>query len=161
MSYEIFREGGPLNAKRTGRDQYEMRVSLPKGADGRTARECPNQDCSPGYFKVTGGTGVKGPQAVAYCPYCQKTAKPSDFHTKEQIRYAEQLVKREAMIGMDRAVREALGMGHSGKRRLVDGLIKVDMEIKPRTPRHSGRAIYERLALRATWTGRAAQVGDC
>src|SRR6266403_4335722 len=114
MSYEILREGGPLNAKRTGSDQFEMSVSLPKDPDGRTARECPNADCSPGYFKVTGGTGLKG-QTVAYCPYCQNAAEPSDFHTKEQIRYAKALVEREAMVGMDRALRRALGLDHSGK----------------------------------------------
>src|SRR5436190_15855739 len=128
MSYEIFREGGPLKTKRTGHDRYEMSVSLPKDADGRTARECPDEGCSPGYFKVTGGTGLKG-QTVAYCPYCQRAAEPSDFHTKEQIRYAKALVEREAMVGIDRALREALGLGHSGKRRLVDGLISVDLEI--------------------------------
>ena len=135
MSYEIFRQGGPLKARRTGPDKYEMSVSLPKDADGRTARECPDGSCSPGYFKVTGGTGLKG-QTAAYCPYCHKAAEPSDFHTKEQIRYAKALVEREAMVGMERAVRDALGLGHSGKRRLVDGLISVDLEMKPSSPRH-------------------------
>ena len=48
MSYEIFRQGGPLKARRTGPDNYEMSVSLPKDADGRTARECPDGSCSPG-----------------------------------------------------------------------------------------------------------------
>jgi ribosomal protein L44E len=136
MSFEIIQEGGPLKAKKTGPDQYSMSVSLPEDKDGRVARECPNQECSPGYFKVKFGTGVTGKQTVAYCPYCQKAAEPSDFHTKEQIRYAKDLVMREAKIGAERAVREALGFGSGGKRRLVDGLIKVDMEMKSDPPEH-------------------------
>ena len=43
---------------------------------------------------------------------------------------------REAKIGAERAVREALGFGSGGKRRLVDGLIKVDMEMKSNPPEH-------------------------
>jgi len=130
MSYELFRQGGELNAKKTGQDQYSMSVSIPKDSDGRIARECPNSDCSPGYFKVTPGTGVTG-QNVAYCPYCRKIAEPSDFHTKEQTRYAKDMVIREAKDGVQRALRDALGLGSGGKRRLVDGLIKVDMEVNP------------------------------
>jgi hypothetical protein len=123
MSFEIIREGGPLNPRRTGPEQFELSISLLKDADGRTARECPNSDCSPGYFKVTGGTGVKGPQTVMYCPYCQKAAEPSDLHTKEQIRYCKELL----MMGIERS---------SGKRRLVGGFINIDLEIKPSRLRH-------------------------
>lgn len=147
MSFELFREGGPLKAKRTGQDQYSMSISIPKDADGRSARECPNQDCSPGYFKVTPGTGITGGQTVAYCPYCQKAAEPSDFHTKEQIRYAKDLVAREAKIAVERAMREALGLGSGGKRRLVDGLISVDMEMKSRPPAHVSKP-YEDILRR-------------
>ncbi|MBI3852620.1 MAG: hypothetical protein HY298_20375 [Verrucomicrobia bacterium] len=147
MSFEMFQEGAPLKAKKTGRDQYSMSVSIPKDEDGRVARECPNQECSPGYFKVTLGTGIIGGQTVAYCPYCQKAAEPSDFHTKEQIRYAKDLVAREAKIGVERMLRESLGLGHSGKKRLVDGLISVDMEIKsnpPQTVRRPNEDILQR-----------------
>jgi ribosomal protein L44E len=136
MSFEIFQEGGPLNIKRTGHEQYSLSVSLPEDRDGRTARECLDQGCSPGYFKIKFGTGLKGPQATAYCPYCRNAAEPSDFHTKEQVRYAKDLAMREAKIGAERAVREALGFGSGGKRRLVDGLIKIDMEMKSDPPEH-------------------------
>jgi hypothetical protein len=40
------------------------------------------------------------------------------------------------MTGVDRALRQALGLDHSGKRRLVGGLINVDLEMKPSSPRH-------------------------
>lgn len=147
MSFELFQEGGPLQAKKTGPDQYSMSVSIPKDEDGRSARECPNQECSPGYFKVTPGTGITGGQTIAYCPYCRKSAEPSDFHTKAQIRYAKELVAREARSGIERAMREALGLGHSGKRRLVDGLISVDLEMKSSPPSHVWRP-YEDILRR-------------
>ena len=44
------------------------------------------------------------------------------------------LVKREAMVGAERMLRDTLGFGYSGKKRLVDGLISVDMEIKSSPP---------------------------
>lgn len=136
-----------MQAKKTGQDQYSMSVSIPKDEDGRSARECPNQECSPGYFKVTPGTGITGGQTIAYCPYCRKSAEPSDFHTKEQIRYAKDLVAREARIGIERAMREALGLGSGGKRRLVDGLISVDLEMKSSSPSHVWRP-YEDILRR-------------
>ena len=147
MSVEMFQEGGPLKAKKTGQDQYSMRVSIPKDEDGRVARECPNQECSPGYFKVTLGTGITGGQTVAYCPYCQRAAEPSDFHTKEQIRYAKDLVAREAKIGIERVMREALGLGSGSKRRLVDGIISVDVEMNSSPPAHVWRP-YEDILRR-------------
>jgi hypothetical protein len=147
MSFELFQPGGPLNAKRVGPDQYSMSVSLPKDVDGRIARECPTADCSPGYFKVTPGTGITGGQTLAYCPYCRKSAEPSDFHTKEQIRYAKDLVEREAVAGMERAMREALGRDSGGKRGLVDGLIKVDLEMKSSPPPHVWKP-YEEILRR-------------
>jgi hypothetical protein len=136
MSFELFQHGGPLKAKKTGPDQYLMSVSIPKDKDGRVARECPNQECSPGYFKVTPGTGITGGQTVAYCPYCQKSEEPSGFKTKEQIRYAKDLVMREAKIGIERAMKEALGLGSDGKRQLVGGLISINMEMKSNPPAH-------------------------
>ena len=58
MTDSIFKEGGPHKIRRTGHDQYSMNISIPEDADGRVARECPNDFCSPGYFKVTQGTGI-------------------------------------------------------------------------------------------------------
>jgi hypothetical protein len=147
MSFKLFEEGGPLQAKKTGQDQYSMTVSIPKDEDGRSARECPNQECSPGYFKVKPGTGITGGQTIAYCPYCRKSEKPSGFHTKEQIRYARELVAREAKIGIERAMREALGLDSAGKRRLAGGLISIDMELKSSSPSHVWRP-YEDILRR-------------
>jgi hypothetical protein len=145
MSFELFQPGGPLKVQRTGSEQYSLTVSIPRDEDGRSARECPNQQCSPGYFKVTPGTGITEAQTTAYCPYCKKAGEPSDFHTREQIRYAKDLVAREAKIGIERALGDALGLGLGGKRRLVDGLINIDMEMKSSPPAHVWRPDEEIL----------------
>jgi hypothetical protein len=131
MSDSLFEEGGPHRIRRTGHEQYEMSVSLPVDEDGMLGRECPAEDCSPAYFKLRSGTGITGGQTIAYCPYCRRAAEPSAFHTREQIRFAQDLAKQEAMKGVDRMVRDAFGLGSSSQKRLVDGLISVDVQYKP------------------------------
>lgn len=130
MSTELFTEGGPHKIRRTGRDAYEMSVSLPKDQDGRTGRECPRDGCSPGYFKVKGGTGIQN-QPEAFCPYCRAAGKPSDFATKEQVRYAKDIVAAQAHEGIERMLKDSLGLDSRGKRQLVGGLINVSIEMKP------------------------------
>lgn len=134
MSEKLFREGGPLNVRRTGRDQYTMQVTPPSDAEGRVARECPNGDCSPGYFKVKSGTGITGGQTEAFCPYCRHAAAPGDFTTKEQLRYAKDMVAREAHDGIERMLKSALGLGHSNRRTLGrGGLVSMELSYKPGT----------------------------
>ena len=81
----LFREGGPHAIRRTGHDEYTMSITLPNDALGRIARECPDVECSPGYFKVTPDTGISNGQTAAYCPYCRHGAEPSVFATREQV----------------------------------------------------------------------------
>ena len=100
MGDRIFREGGPHHIKRLQGDDYSMTVSIPTDSDGRMARECPNGECSPGYFKVTPGTGITDEQVSAYCPYCRHEGEPNDFTTQEQLRYAKDLVLNEAQKGI-------------------------------------------------------------
>ncbi len=69
MQSSLFKEGGPFDTKKTGPDQYTMNITIPPNEDGRIARECPNDDCSPGYFKVRGGTGITENQELIFCPY--------------------------------------------------------------------------------------------
>lgn len=106
--------------------------------------ECPNSDCSPGYFKVTPGTGLSG-QKTSFCPYCRKEAEPSDFATQEQIRYAKDMVMREAKGEIHRALGDFFGIGPSGKKRLVDGFITVDVEMKSQPPEHVWQPFEEIL----------------
>lgn len=127
---ELFHEGGPYNIQKSSKDNYSLSITIPKDTDGRVDRECSNDKCSPGYFKVKPGTGLSG-TTVAYCPYCRNAANPDDFHTKDQIRYAKDIVERETHAAAARMLKESLGMDSSGNRRLVDGLIKVDLKIEP------------------------------
>ena len=53
----------------------------------------PEQDCL-GYFKITPGTGVKGP-APCFCAYCGHTGESNTFFTREQIEYAKSVVLRK------------------------------------------------------------------
>lgn len=131
MSAGVFDNGGSHHIDRTGPDEYRMNVELPKDADGRTARECPSSDCSPGYFKVKGGTGITGGQEVAYCPYCRHSGEPNAFATHEQLRYAKDLLLNEACKGVDRMIRDAFELGSSGRRKLGGGFLSVEMSYKP------------------------------
>lgn len=88
----------------------------------------PKEDCSPGYFKVKPGTGIQG-QTTAYCPYCRHEDAPNDFATKEQVRYAKDALVREAQKQLGNMVKEALGIGSSGRRTFGKGGL-ITMEIK-------------------------------
>lgn len=135
MTKRLFREGGPHNIKSLGNEQYQMSITMPKDGDGRVARECPNNLCSPAYFKVTPGTGITEAQDVVYCPYCRHEAEPSDFTTQEQLRYAKDIALREAQGGIDDMIKDALGLGPSGKKKIGGGFISMEMSYKPSTPR--------------------------
>lgn len=130
MGDQIFREGGPHKIKRVGHDEYSMTVTIPKDEDGRVARECPNDECSPGYFKVKLGTGILDKQDAAYCPYCRRSANPSEFTTREQVRYAKDLALKEAHEGVQSMLHKALGLGASGKRTLGGGMLSIEMSLK-------------------------------
>lgn len=68
----------------------QFRISLNPDLDGYLGRECPIEECL-GYFKITPGTGVKGP-APCHCPYCGHSGETNTFSTKEQIEYARSVV---------------------------------------------------------------------
>ncbi len=130
MGKEIFKEGGPHKIKKVGTDQYSMSVNLPEGVDGRIARECPNEDCSPGYFKVKLGTGIVENHVAAFCPYCRQSDEPNNFTTKEQLRYAKDLVMREAHKGVSKIIEDSLGLKNSRKKVLGGDFLSVEMSYK-------------------------------
>lgn len=132
---DLLKQGGRHRIKKTSADKYTMSIDVPKDVDGRIARECPQRGCSPGYFKVKAGTGVAEEQEHAYCPYCRHKAEPSNFTTHEQVRYAKDLVMREARNGINDMVKHALGLGPSGKKRMGGGLVSMEMSYKPGRPR--------------------------
>jgi hypothetical protein len=145
MAQSLFPEGGPYKIRRTGLEQYKMSIPIPRDSEGRAGRECPSSNCSPGYFKVKPGTGVTEKQTEAFCPYCRFTAAPDKFLTKGQLEYAKSVVKREAAYGVENMLRDALGIGSDGSRRLVDGLIKIDLSVKTSSPPPVYRPFEEAL----------------
>lgn len=170
MTKRLFREGGPHNVKSLGNDQYQMSITIPKDGDGRIARECPNRLCSPAYFKITPGTGITEEQEVAYCPYCKHEAEPSDFTTQEQIRYAKDIAIKEAQGGIDAMIKDSLGLGPSGKKKIGGGFISMEMSYKPGTPGHVRRpyedevrrdVICPHCSLDQTVFGLATWCSDC
>ena len=71
----------------------QFSIPITPDDDGYLGRECPVEDCL-GYFKITPGTGVKGP-APCYCPYCGHKGESNTFFTQEQIEYAKSIVIRQ------------------------------------------------------------------
>jgi hypothetical protein len=127
----LLKEGGPHRIRKTGPDQYNMNVSIPTDQDGMTARECKADECSPAFFKVKSGTGITEDQETAYCPYCRHEDSPDEFFTEEQLRYAKDVAVREVHEGVDQMLREALGLGASGKKKMGGGLLSIEMSLKP------------------------------
>jgi hypothetical protein len=133
MTDSIFHEGGPYGCKRTEGNEYSFSISLPKDSEDRTARQCPSSSCSPAYFKIKNGTCISSDPVEAFCPYCRHIAGPSDFTTEEQIQYAEDLVMKEANKGVDRILRNSLGLGSSGTKKFGNSLLSVEMSYKSDT----------------------------
>lgn len=95
-------------------------ISLKADGDGYLGRECPVKECL-GYFKITPGTGVKGP-APCHCPYCGHSGASKTFTTPEQIEYAKSMVIRQVTdaihqdlksMEFDHKPRGAFGIGIS------------------------------------------------
>ena len=107
------------NLRRLG---SQISVPLSPDEEGYVGRECPVKSCL-GYFKITPGTGVKGP-APCRCPYCGHIAEQSSFFTPEQIEYAKSVVIRQVAdavhadpkaLEFDHKPRGAFGIGFSMK----------------------------------------------
>lgn len=144
MTNELFRNGGGLRAKRVGHDEYEMSITLPTDEDGRIARECHAEGCSPAYFKVKLGTGLSGAE-TAFCPYCRHEEEPQGFFTSEQLRYAKDRVLSEASDGVTRMLKDAIGLGPSGKRTIGGGLFSIEMSLKEGSKPHVWRPFEEEV----------------
>lgn len=166
----LLKEGGEHQIQDLGNDQYNLMISIPADESGRMARECPGQECSPGYFKVTPGTGITGGQDVAYCPYCRHEAEPNDFSTQEQIRYAKEMALREAHKGVNNMIRDTLGLGSLGKKKISSGFLSMEMTYKPGTLPYVHRPLEDEVrrdvicphcTLDQTVFGLATWCADC
>lgn len=145
MGSKVFREGGSHNIRQIFEDQYEMSISMPPDADGRVARACPSDTCSPGYFKVKPGTGITSGQEVVYCPYCRHAAEPANFTTQEQLRYAKEVALQEAHKGLEEMLKDACGLGLSGKKKMGGDLLSIEMSYKSGPKPHVCRPFEEEV----------------
>ena len=145
MSDTYFEEGGPFDLRHSGQDNITMSVPIPPDGYGMLARECTDEACVPGYFKVKPGTGIVGGQQVAYCPYCRRAAPPSDFLTKAQHQYAIDALMSEATVAVDRMIKQALNLGPTGRRSLGSGMISMELAYKSGGRPEVSRPIEEEL----------------
>lgn len=145
MSDSIFQEGGPYNTRRIGTDKYEMSIQIPPDVDGMVGRECPDTNCSPGYFKVKSGTGITEGQVLAYCPYCRHEDEPNSFFTQAQKDYAIKLLTNQAVDGVNNMISKALGLGASGKKKYGSGMFSMEMSFRPSRRPPVSRPLEEEL----------------
>lgn len=131
MSNKAFKEGGPHNIKKVGPDQYEMSINIPPDEDGRVARRCPDDSCSPGYFKVKPGTGITENLEETFCPYCRFSDEPSNFISVEQVRYSKEQVAKEAYKDISKAIENGLDLGPSRKKKFGDKQFSLELSYKP------------------------------
>ncbi|MFZ0964125.1 MAG: hypothetical protein WAO35_24935 [Terriglobia bacterium] len=103
-------------------------VSIPIRPDeeGYVGRECPVNECL-GYFKITPGTGVKGP-APCFCPYCGHSGASKNFFTQEQVEYAKSVVMRQVTEAV-KADLKSLEFEHKPR-----GGIGISMKLQPSSP---------------------------
>jgi len=141
----LFETGGPHNIKRIGPHKIEMSITIPPDADGYVGRACPEEECSPGYFKVKPGTGITNGHSLAYCPYCQKSTKPTGFHTEAQRNYAVKVLENEALKGVDRMLANTLGLGSGRRKTLGGGLFSIEMSLKTPIRQSISRPLEEEL----------------
>lgn len=141
----LFETGGPHNIKRISPDKFEMSITIPPDSDGYVGRACPEETCSPGYFKVKPGTGITNGHTVAYCPYCQQSTKPTDFHTEAQRNYAVKVLETEALKGVDRMIENALGLGPGRRKTFGGGFLSIEMSYRSPVRHAVSRPLEEEL----------------
>ena len=111
-------------------DSLGSEFSIPISADddGYLGRECPVQECL-GYFKLTPGTGIKGP-APCHCPYCGHSGESKTFFTQEQIDYARSVVLRKVTDALHKDLK-SLEFDHKPQ-----GLFGIGLSLKVERDRH-------------------------
>ena len=145
MKESLFREGGPFNIRRIGPDEHSLSVPIATDDYGRIARACHSGTCSPGYFRVKPGTGLLEGVEQSYCPYCRYAARPDEFATEEQIRYAKDVAMREAEKGVDQLVKDTFGLDSSGRKKHDGGFISLEWSYKPGPRSPVRRPVEEEL----------------
>jgi hypothetical protein len=88
------------NLRRLGN---RISVTLSRDDSGFTGRECPQCE---GYFKIELGTGLRGTGLPCHCPYCGHVGQHDQFHTKEQIEYAQSVAMHQVADAIVRDLKE-------------------------------------------------------
>ena len=107
----------------------QFSVPLHPDEDGYLGRECPVQECL-GYFKITLGTGIKGP-APCHCPYCGHTGDSNTFFTQDQLQYGTSVVIRKVT---DAVLKDLKSLEFEHKPQGAFG-IGISMKVKESAPR--------------------------
>jgi len=131
MSDSLFKEGGPLNIIKTGRNEYEACIDIPPDEDGMIGQECPNEECSSVYYRINTETGSSEDDTRVFCPYCKYEDDSDEFHTEAQRKYAEDILTREAEKGADDMISKSFGLGPSGKKKSGGGMLSIEISYKP------------------------------
>jgi ribosomal protein L37AE/L43A len=142
MSDSYFEEGGPFDLRHTDSGDFTMKLRIPVDSYGMIGRECTDESCTPAYFKVKPGTGITEGHNVAYCPYCRRSAAPSDFLTKAQHQYAVDAVFAETGNAVDRMFKRALGRR---RRTRSSGMFSIELAYKSDGRRVVPRPVEEEL----------------
>jgi len=127
----LIRNGGRFNARNYGNGKVTLTIPNPPDRDGRLARMCPRNHCSPGYFKIRPGATNPPYRNELYCPYCRHKSSSDGFQTTEQQRYANEILLQEAQVGFDRNVKEILGLGTTSKRTIGNRSFSISVEFTP------------------------------
>lgn len=99
-------------------------VELPTDSNGLTSRECPSCES---VFKIKFGTGLTEDNLPFHCPYCGHQGNVDEFHTKDQVKFAESIVMNKLMGALDKDLRK---WGNDLERSTKNSLIQLKIDIK-------------------------------
>ena len=123
----------------------QFSIPIRPDREGYVGRECPVSECL-GYFKLTPGTGLKGP-GPCFCPYCGHSGASNTFFTPEQIEYARSVVLRQVTDAV-RADLKSLEFEHKPRGGFGIGIsLKVETSRAKAHPILPGKAARNRGAM--------------
>lgn len=112
---------------KTGTNEEVWSVIIPVDTSGRLARECPVEDCSPGYFKIKPTESLTKNSHSLFCPYCRHASKESDFFSSEQERFMKDLAGAE----MTQRIQDMLSSVFSRHQRSSSGSVTLSYKSGP------------------------------
>lgn len=102
-----------------GHDQFS--ILLRPDEDGMIGRECLDDECQPGYFKIFVAESEEEKrekiekeesevlsQSEIICPYCGRRGDMQEFHTKEQVEWIKSMIERDLLRSIQDTLEQAL-----------------------------------------------------